>query len=63
MEVRLLGKLKLYELAKQMDIPSKELVEKAKAISKQNKKIALKMKKIKKQVMQSKTSNQVRKVN
>ena len=32
MGVNLLGKTKLYELAKEMDIPSKELLEKARAI-------------------------------
>ena len=30
MEVRLLGKMKLYELAKEMDVSSKELLEQAK---------------------------------
>ena len=30
--VRLLGKMKLYELAKEMDISSKDLLEKAKAL-------------------------------
>ena len=30
MEVRLLGKMKLYELAKEMDVSSKDLLEQAK---------------------------------
>ena len=32
MGVRLLGKMKLYELAKEMDVPSKELLEQAKEL-------------------------------